>query len=164
VGPRISVIVAMARNRVIGANNRIPWHLPDEQKLFKQLTLGHHLVMGRKTYESIGRLLPGRTTVIVTRRPGYKVAGAIIARSFVDAINAAARDDEIFVIGGAELFREALPVASRLHLTVVDAQPEGDTFMPDVDLTQWREVRSENHQADDRHAYGYTYTLYERPG
>src|SRR5688500_5714520 len=122
----------MAKNRVIGANNSIPWRVPGEQKLFKQITTGHHIVMGRKTYESIGRLLPGRTTVIVTRQREYLVPGAIIAHSLHDAINAAARADEIFVIGGAELFREALPVADRIHLSVVDQEPEGDVFMPDI--------------------------------
>src|ERR687895_1328772 len=96
-GPTLSLIVAMASNRVIGANNTIPWKLPDEQQLFKRLTMGHHIVMGRKTYESIGRLLPGRTTVIVSRQRDYVVPGAIVAHSLHDAINAAARDQEIFV-------------------------------------------------------------------
>jgi dihydrofolate reductase len=153
--PRLSLIVAMARNRVIGANNRIPWHLPDDLKMFKRLTMGHHIVMGRKTYESIGRLLPGRTTVIVTRQRGYAVTGAIIAHSLHDAINAAARDDEIFVIGGAELFREALPIADRIHLSLVDAEPDGDTWMPEFDRAQWAEVSSEEKA-------GYRYLLLER--
>jgi dihydrofolate reductase len=145
----------MANNRVIGANNRIPWHLPDDLQMFKRLTMGHHIVMGRKTYESIGRLLPGRTTVIVTRQRDYAVTGAIIAHSLHDAINAAARDEEIFVIGGAELFREALPIADRIHLSVVDGEPAGDTFMPEFDLTDWSEVSSEEKP-------GYRYFLLER--
>ena len=145
----------MARNRVIGANNRIPWHLPEELKMFKRLTMGHHIVMGRKTYESIGRLLPGRTTVIVTRQRDYAAPGAIIAHSLQDALNAAARDDEIFVIGGAELFREALPIADRIHLTVVEAEPEGDTFMPEFDRGEWQEVERAEKQ-------GYHYALLVR--
>lgn len=153
--PQIALIVAMARNRVIGANNQIPWHLPDDLKLFKRITMGHHIVMGRKTWESIGRLLPGRTTVIVTRQSGYAVPGAIVAHSLQDAINAAARDDEIFVIGGAELFREALPIADRIHLTLVDAEPQGDTFMPEIDYTEWREVERTEGQ-------GYQYVLLVR--
>jgi dihydrofolate reductase len=157
VPPRISLIVAMAKNRVIGANNRIPWHLPDDLKMFKRLTMGHHIVMGRKTYESIGRLLPGRTTVIVTRQRGYAVTGAIVAHSLHDAINAAARDDEIFVIGGAELFREALPIADRIHLSVVDAEPDGDTWMPPFDITEWSETSSEGQP-------GYRYVLLDRIG
>ena len=147
----------MAKNRVIGANNQIPWHLPDDLKLFKRLTMGHHIVMGRKTYESIGRLLPGRTTVIVTRQPGYAVPGAIIAHSLSDAINAAARDDEVFVIGGAELFREALPIADRIHLTIVEAEPEGDTFMPEFDRGEWREVEVAKNPS-------YEYVLLVRDG
>jgi dihydrofolate reductase len=155
VPPRISLIVAMAKNRVIGDGNRIPWHVPGEQKLFKQVTMGHHIVMGRKTYESIGRLLPGRTTVIVTRRRDYVVPGAIVAHSLQDAINAAARDEEIFVIGGAELFREALRVADRIHLSIVDAEPEGDVFMPEMNRDEWREISAEEYP-------GFRYTLLER--
>jgi dihydrofolate reductase len=153
--PRVSLIVAMAKNRVIGAKNSIPWRVPGEQKLFKQITMGHHIVMGRKTYESIGRLLPGRTTVIVTRQRDYVVPGAIIAHSLHDAINAAARDEEIFVIGGAELFREALPVADRIHLSLVDQEPEGDTFMPEIDPAEWREVSREQYE-------GFLYSVFER--
>lgn len=153
--PRITIIVAMAKNRVIGANNQIPWHLPDDLKMFKRLTMGHHIVMGRKTYESIGRLLPGRTTVIVTRQPEYAVPGAIIAHSLHDAINAAARDDEIFVVGGAELLREALTIADRMHLSLVDAEPDGDTWMPDFDAALWSEVVSEEKP-------GYRYVMLER--
>ncbi len=161
MNPRISIIVAMAKNGVIGANNAIPWHLPNELKMFKRLTMGHHLVMGRKTYESIGRLLPGRTTVIVTRQAHYDVPGAIIAHSLAGAINAAARDDEIFVIGGAEIFREALLMATRVHLTVVDAQPAGDAFMPPLDDT-WRPVSTQTFAADETHAHSYRCTLLER--
>jgi dihydrofolate reductase len=145
----------MAKNRVIGANGAIPWRVPGEQRLFKEITMGHHIVMGRKTYESIGRLLPGRTTVIVTRQRDYAVAGAIIAHSLHDAINAAARDDEIFVIGGAELFREALPVADRIHLSVVDLEPEGDVTMPEIPHGEWREVAH-----DERP--GFRYSVLER--
>ena len=152
----------MGRNRVIGANNQIPWHLPNELKMFKRLTMGHHIVMGRKTYESIGRLLPGRTTVIVTRQRDYAVPGAIIAHSLADAINAAARDDEVFVIGGAEVFREALPIAQRLHLTVVDAAPAGDTWMPEWDAAEWREASVEWFPADQTHAHSYRYAVLER--
>jgi dihydrofolate reductase len=126
------------------------------------MTLGHHIVMGRKTYESIGRLLPGRTTVIVTRQRDYAVPGAIIAHSLSEALNAAARDDEVFVIGGAELFAEALPLASRLHLTVVDTEPEGDTFLPEIDLSRWEKVSEQSHAVDERHPHGYVYSLFER--
>jgi dihydrofolate reductase len=158
----ISLIVAMARNRVIGAGNKIPWHLPNELKLFKSLTMGHHILMGRRTYESIGRLLPGRTTVIVTRQRDYNVPGAIVAHSVEEALAACAGDDEIFVIGGAELFRETLPIADRLYLTVVDAEPEGDTFMPDFDAADWREVKTESFAPDATHPHGYRFSILQR--
>ena len=159
---RISLIVAMANNRVIGANNQIPWHLPNELKLFKRLTMGHHIIMGRKTYESIGRLLPGRTTVIVTRQKDYAVEGAIVAHSIDEAIGACEGDDEIFVIGGADLFRDTLPVADRLYLTTVDAEPDGDVFMPGVDAVEWQETSAEAFAKDEKHAYAYRSAILER--
>ena len=160
--PRISLIVAMAKNGVIGAGSRIPWHLPNELKLFKSLTMGHHIVMGRRTYESINRLLPGRTTVIVTRKRHYAVPGALVVHSIPDALDASRGDDEIFVIGGAELFRETLPIADRIYLTVVEAEPEGDTFMPDIDMTEWREVSAVAFPADAKHAHAYRFAILER--
>ena len=160
--PRLSLIVAMAKNRVIGADNKIPWHLPNELKLFKSLTMGHHIVMGRKTYESIDRLLPGRTTVIVTRQRDYEVPGAIVAHSVEEALEACKDDDEVFVIGGADLFRETLPIADRIYLTVVDAEPAGDTFMPDFDPAKWRETSAQDFAADARHAHAYRFSVYDR--
>jgi dihydrofolate reductase len=155
VRPRISIVAAMAANRVIGAGNRIPWRVPGEQALFKRITMGHHIVMGRKTYESIGRLLPGRTTVIVTRQLGYAVPGAIVVHSLDAAIAAARHDDEVFVIGGGELFRQALPRADRVHLSVVQGRPDGDTFMPEIDPREWQAIARESHP-------GFEYVVYER--
>jgi len=152
----------MAKNRVIGANNRIPWHLPNELRLFKSLTMGHHIVMGRKTYESINRLLPGRTTVIVTRQRDYAVPDAIVVHSVKEALEACKDDDECFIIGGADLFRETLPLADRLYVTVVDAEPAGDTFMPEFDMSAWQETSSQHFAADEKHAYPYRYTVYDR--
>ena len=152
----------MAKNGVIGANGSIPWHLPNELKLFKSLTMGHHIVMGRKTYESINRLLPGRTTVIVTRQRNFSVQGAVVAHSIPAALEACKGDDEIMVIGGAHLFRETLPVADRLYLTIVDAEPAGDTFMPEIDMSEWRETSSQAFSPDDKHAYAYRFTVYDR--
>jgi dihydrofolate reductase len=154
----------MAKNRVIGANNKIPWHLPNELRLFKSLTMGHPIVMGRRTYESIDRLLPGRTTVIVTRQRDYQVPGAIVANSIEEALDACKDDSEIFVIGGSDLFRETLPIADRLHLTVVDAEPQGDTFMPEIDMSAWRETSSQSFQPDEKHAHAYRYSVYDRKG
>jgi len=159
---RLSLIVAMARNRAIGVNGRIPWHLPDELKLFKKVTMGHHIIMGRKTWESIGRQLPGRSMVVVSRRSGYGVPGALVADSLERAIAACAGDTEIFVIGGSELFRAALPLADRLYLTTVEAEVAGDTFMPEFHAAQWREIESGTHSADSRHPYAYRHAILER--
>jgi dihydrofolate reductase len=158
----ISLIVAMAKNRVIGANRSIPWHLPGELKMFKQITMGHHMIMGRNTWESIGRLLPGRTTVIVTRQGSYKVPGAIVAATLDDAIAACGADPEIFVIGGAQLYEAALPHADRIYLTDVDAEVAGDTFMPDFDLQEWRADNATTFAADAKNPYSYKLTVLNR--
>lgn len=152
----------MSKNRVIGANNAIPWRLPEELKRFKRITLGHHIIMGRKTWDSIGRPLPGRTTVIVTRQLDYSVPGAKTAHSLDEAIAACGDDSEIFVIGGAELYAQALPRAARLYLTTVDAEVAGDTFMPDFDAGNWREVSSESFAADGSHRHAFRCRVYER--
>ncbi len=159
---RLSIIVAMGKNRVIGANGAIPWRLPNELQLFKRVTMGHHIIMGRKTWESIGRLLPGRTTVIVTRQKNYVVAGAVMAGSLDDALAASGNDSEVFVIGGGELYRLALPLARRIYLTTVDAEPAGDTLMPAFELSQWRELSAETFSADEKHAVGYRFSVLER--
>jgi dihydrofolate reductase len=160
--PRLSMIVAMAKNRIIGAGGKIPWHLPNELQLFKRVTMGHHIVMGRKTYESIGRLLPGRTTVIVTRQRDYAIPGAKIAHTLEQAIALCAGDSEIFVIGGGELYRAAMPLADRLYLTVVDAEPAGDTQMPEFDAAQWRLHSTEQFRRDERHAHDYRFEVHDR--
>ncbi len=152
----------MAKNRVIGANNAIPWHLPAELRMFKAITMGHHIIMGRNTWQSIGRLLPGRTTVIVTRQRDFRVPGAIVADSLDAALAACGTDDEIFVIGGARLYAAALPRADRIYLTRVDAEVEGDTLMPQFDLTQWHERSAQPFSADDKNPYDYKLTVYDR--
>jgi dihydrofolate reductase len=160
--PRISLIVAMAKNRVIGANQSIPWHLPGELKMFKTITMGHHIVMGRNTWESIARLLPGRTTVVVTRQRDYRVEGAIVAPTLDDALAACRDNDEIFVIGGAQLYAAALPRADRIYLTEVDAEVEGDTYMPEFDLREWQAGAVTPYAADDKNPYSYKLTVYDR--
>lgn len=160
--PRLSLIVAMAKNRVIGADGKIPWHLPNELQLFKSVTMGHHIVMGRKTWESIGRLLPGRTTVIVTRQKDYAAPGAIVVNALDEALARCAGDSEIFVIGGGELYRAALPMADRLYLTVVDAEPAGDTRMPEFEAARWKLVESRQFGRDARHAHDYRFEVHDR--
>lgn len=158
--PRLSLIVAVARNGVIGVDGQLPWRLPEDLKRFKALTMGHTLVMGRKTHESIGRLLPGRRTIIVSRNPACRVEGATVADSVEHAITAAAGESEVFVVGGGEIYALALPLADRLLVTEVDLAPEGDAFFPAVDSTVWREIRR-----DDRVEEGgvrYAFVDYER--
>jgi dihydrofolate reductase len=124
--------------------------------------MGHHIIMGRKTYESINRLLPGRTTVIVTRQQDYHVPGAVVVNSMEDAIAASGDDSEIFVIGGAQVFEAALPLADRLYLTTVDAAPAGDTYMPELEPAQWPETSSQDFTADEKHAYDYRFSIHDR--
>lgn len=144
----ISIIAAVANNGVIGVNNTLPWHLPEDLKRFRALTMGHHIVMGRKTFESLGRLLPGRTTLIVSRNSDYEVSGALVARSLKEAVSRCKGDEEVFVIGGAQLYREALPVAHRLYLTEIDADFEGDVHFPEIDHSLWLETARESHTSD----------------
>lgn len=143
---RISLIVAMSENRVIGVENRLPWNIPEDLKRFKKITRGHPIVMGRKTFESIGRVLPERTNIVITRDRAYRVEGAAVCHSLDEALDWARRSpgaDEIFVIGGSEIFRLALPLASRLYLTEVRWPFEGDAFFPSFDEEEYRETLRE---------------------
>ena len=157
----VSLIVAMSRNGVIGLEGRLPWHIPAELQRFKTLTMGHPIVMGRKTWDSIGRLLPGRTTIIVSRNPGLRVEGAQVASSLEQALDLAQPDPEAFVIGGADIFRLSLPYAGRIYLTTVAVECEGDTFMPSIDWTQWRRTASDSHPAQGD-TPGWVLNVYER--
>jgi dihydrofolate reductase len=143
----LSLIVAFAKNNVIGYNNMLPWHLPEDLKRFKALTMGHHIIMGRKTYESLGRLLPGRTTVIVTRNKSYKVEGALISHSLDAAIGLCKDDTEPFLIGGAELYKIGLKHASKLYVTQVLAEFAGDAFFADIDPNLWNLIEKKDHVA-----------------
>jgi dihydrofolate reductase len=143
----LSLIVAFAKNQVIGVNNTLPWHLPEDLKRFRALTTGHHIIMGRKTYESLGRLLPGRTTIIVTRNKQYKVEGALIAHSLKAAFILASGDTEPFVIGGAELYQEGLKLATKLYITKVIAEFDGDAFFPEINESEWKLVEKKDHIA-----------------
>lgn len=157
----ISIIVAVARDRVIGVNNTLPWHLPEDLKRFRALTMGHHIIMGRKTYESLGRLLPGRTTVVVSRSKDYAVPGALVANTLEQALVLCGDDPEVFVIGGAQLYRDGLGVANRLYLTEIDASYEGDAHFPEYDQNAWREVAREDHVSDAGLRFSYV-TLEKR--
>ena len=158
----ISIIVAVAGNGVIGSDNRLPWHLPDDLKRFKALSLGKPIVMGRRTFESIGRPLPGRTNIVVSRQPGLAIAGATVASSLDAALAAAGDVPETVIIGGAEIFRQALPRTDTIHLTRVHAVVPGNIVFPELDPAQWRETVVEHHAADERHQYAFTFVTLQR--
>ena len=158
--PILSVIAAMAKNRVIGIDNTLPWHLPEDLRHFKTLTMGHHIVMGRKTYESIGKPLPGRVTVIVTRDADYCAEGCVIAHSLDDAIAACGDDTEIFFVGGAQFYAQVLPRAQRLYLTEIQADYAGDAYFPAFDMADWREDAREHHVSAQ--GLGYHFVTYRR--
>jgi len=143
----------MARNRVIGRNNALPWRLPADLAHFKRVTMGHPVVMGRRTYESIGKALPGRKNIVVTRNRDFRAPGCTVVASLDEAWEAAGDADEVCVIGGTTLFEETLPLADAIHLTEVEADVEGDTFFPEFDRSEWRETEVARHGADERHAY-----------
>jgi dihydrofolate reductase len=157
---QLSTIVAIANNRVIGINNTLPWHLPEDLKRFRALTTGHHIIMGRKTYESLGRLLPGRITVIVTRNQDYKVAGALVANSLQDAIAQCKGDDEAFLIGGAELYQDGLKLSDKLYITEIDLDVAGDAHFPDFDRSDWQEMAREAHVSEK--GLKFNYVTYQR--
>jgi dihydrofolate reductase len=156
----ISMIVAASENGVIGKDGDMPWRLSADLKNFKKITSGHTIVMGRKTWDSIQRLLPGRTTVIVTRRENFEVEGAIVVNS-LDAALSATEDNDPFIVGGAEIYRLGLSRVSRIYLTRVHAEIDGDTFLPKIDFSRWKKVESEFHKADEKNSQDYTFEVWE---
>lgn len=161
---RISIIAAMSENGVIGREGRLPWHLSADLKRFKRLTMGHTLVMGRKTWESIGRPLPGRRMVVISRQPGYRAEGVEVVSSLDAALDvaSAAGDDEAFVIGGGEIYRLALPYADRVYMTLVLANVEGDAHFPEVDWDHWQRLETESREADAENDHPHVFHVFER--
>jgi dihydrofolate reductase len=160
--PRVTLMLARARNGVIGASGGLPWRLPEDLAFFKRTTMNHPIVMGRKTWESIGRPLPGRRSVVVTRDRGFAAAGAEVVHSLDEAIALCAGTDEIFVIGGAQLYAEALPRSDRLLLTEIDADFDGDTFLPAPSPEDWKEASREPHPPTDARSYAFAFVDYRR--
>ncbi|WP_428912595.1 dihydrofolate reductase [Niallia sp. Krafla_26] len=159
----ISFIVAMDKNRVIGKENQLPWHLPEDLKFFKRVTMGHPIIMGRKTHESIGKPLPGRENIIVTRNKDYKSEGCTVIHSLEDLRQFAnQKNEEVFVIGGAQLFIETFPIADRLYITEIHHEFDGDTFFPEFNESNWTLVSKEQGVKDEKNPYDYFYTIYER--
>ena len=160
--PFVSAIVAAAENNTIGKDNQLLWHLPNDLRFFKRTTTGHTVIMGRKTYESVGKPLPNRRNVIITRQVGYTVEGAEVVHSVAAALESCAGENEVFIVGGAEIYQQALAVVNRIYLTRVHVVLPGDSFFPELEEHRWQLVSADHHPADDRHAYGYTFEIYER--
>ena len=166
---KITLVVAMARNRVIGRDNALPWHLPEDLKRFRALTMGKPIVMGRRTFASIGKALPGRTSIVISRQPGLDLpAGVLLAASVPDALvlarEVAARDgvEECMVIGGADIYRQCLPLAERIQLTLIEQEVEGDTVFPEFAHTQWRETARERHASAADPALRFSFLTLDR--
>ena len=156
----LSLIVAASQNRVIGRDGDLPWHLPADLKRFKRLTTGHSIIMGRKTFESIGRPLPKRRSIVLSQTPGFQPVGVEVAASLGEALELTQNEDEVFVIGGARVFAEALSIATRLYLTRVHADIEGDVFFPAIEANAWQLTLDQRHEADGRHAYPFSFLNY----
>jgi dihydrofolate reductase len=162
VTPCLALVVAMAQNGVIGRDNGLPWRLPEDLRRFKATTMGKPLLMGRRTFESIGRPLPGRTNLVLTRHRDWRAAGTTAVNSVEEALTVAGAAPELMVIGGAEVYRLVMPFARRIYMTHVHADVPGDTYFPDFDPTQWADVACEAFPADERNPYGLTFVTLER--
>lgn len=160
---KLSIIVATSLNNVIGVDNQLPWHLPADLKYFKQLTNGHAIVMGRKTFESIGRPLPNRINIVITRSKSFEVEGVIVQHSIDDALQYCQNMDEVFIIGGDTIYKQMMPMVQKIHLTKVHTVIEnGDAFFPELDLKQWTLRSSVFHEKDDKNAFNYTFEIFEK--
>ena len=159
---RLSLIAALAENRVIGNRNALPWRLPADLKHFREMTTGSPVIMGRRSYESLGRPLPQRTNIVVTRRPAFSAPGCRVVNSLDSAVAACDAAAEAFVIGGAEIYAQTLERVNRLCLTLVHAAVAGDTFFPTINWTAWRETTRVRHEPDERHPYPFSFVTFER--
>jgi dihydrofolate reductase len=161
---KLSLIVAVAENHVIGNNNQLIWHLPNDLKQFRRLTTGHCIIMGRKTFDSIGKPLPNRTSVIISRNPAFKIEGCITVDSLENAILETRKfeTEEAFIIGGAEIYRLSLPFVDKIYLTEVHHSFEGDTVFPEIDKTIWQETHREDFETDEKHQYSYSFVELNR--
>lgn len=159
---KISLIVAKSKNNVIGKNNQLPWHLPADLKHFKEITMGKPIIMGRKTFESIGRPLPGRRNIVISRDKALSIPGCDIFHSIDDVFEAVKTEKEIMIIGGADLFSQCLSRADCIYLTVIDAEFDGDTFFVDLSAHEWKLISEEKFSADEKDKYAYSFLKYER--
>ncbi|QYA24253.1 dihydrofolate reductase [Gramella sp. MT6] len=158
----ITMIAAAAENNALGKDNDLVWHLPDDFKRFKRLTSGHHIIMGRKTFESFPKLLPDRTHIIITRKNDYDPEGAIVVNSLEEAIRVSKLDEQPFIIGGGEIYKMGMDRAERIELTRVHGEFDADTFFPEIDEEKWKLIDEKFHEKDEKHDYSFTYLTYER--
>jgi len=161
---QVSIIVALAKNNVIGADNKLIWHLPADLKHFKNTTMGHTLIMGRKTYESIGKPLPGRRTIVVSKNPDYFGDGFEVARSLDEAIQLSKGSNKVFIVGGAQIYTQSidLPSVDKLLVTEIDASFAGDTYFPKIDKRKWKLIERIDHSPDEKNQYSYRFLTYHR--
>ncbi|MCZ4244907.1 dihydrofolate reductase [Pedobacter punctiformis] len=160
---KISIAVAVGENYAIGKNNQLLWHMPADLKFFKQTTSGHTVIMGRKTFDSVGRPLPNRRNIVISRDKNLKIEGVEVVNSLDEALSISKNEEkDIFIVGGAEIYRQALPKTDTLFLTTIHHHFDADTFFPEIDKSEWKEVRSETHQADEKNPYDYTFSVLER--
>ncbi|MFA6924595.1 MAG: dihydrofolate reductase [Bacteroidales bacterium] len=156
----ISIIVAVAENNVIGKDNKLIWHLPADLVNFKKITMGHHIIMGRKTFESIGKPLPGRTSVIITKQKDYKVDGCITANSLEEALGIASNDTEVFIVGGAEIYRQSIDIADKIYFTKVYENFGGDVFFPEIDMNKWEISSKTDFLPDEKNKIQYSFIIF----
>jgi dihydrofolate reductase len=160
----LSAITAIARNNVIGKNNALPWHLPADMRFFKNTTMGHPVIMGRKTYESFGKALHGRTNIVITRQKDYVLSDAIVVHLLTEAIEKAkeSASDEAFILGGAQIYQQSMPLLNRIYLTRIYADFDGDTFFPEINPDEWQLIKEEYHEPDEKNKYAYAFQTWER--
>jgi len=159
---RLSIVVAMDKNHLIGKGNGLPWYLPADLAFFKKITTGNAILMGRKTYDSIGKPLPNRRNIIITRNPDISISGCEVVDSIGKALSITRDEEEVMVIGGANLFKQFLPDVSRLYITHIEGELEGDTYFPNYDANDWLEISRESYQADEKNKYAYHFSMMER--
>ena len=162
----ISLVVAAANNNAIGKDNKLLWHMPNDMKYFKNVTWGMPVIMGRKTFESLGKALPGRKNIVITRQAGWSADNTVVVQSLEDAVFIAGQTDanEVMVIGGGEIYKAYFDKAKRIYMTRVDASPEADTYFPEIDGKHWQLISQRNHEADAKNAFNYSFQLWERVG
>ena len=160
----ITIIAAVGKNGELGKDNDLIWHLPNDLKRFKKVTAGHHVIMGRKTYESLGKPLPNRTNIVISRNPNFQANGCVVVHSLQQAIEAAKADSNPYILGGAEIYKQAIEIADVLDITLVDAALNADAFFPKIDTTVWKEVVRQEHSKDDKHQYNYSFVTYKKVG